>query len=111
MMVTGIVLTATGGVVALAGAAIAADAHDVRCSGNLCFDVVDEDQRTTGVVVALGGLAMLGAGIPLIVVGARKVPVQELDEEEDEDGDDEARAPLAPEILAAPAGAALRWRF
>lgn len=68
MMVTGIVLTSLGAIAALTGAAIAGDAEN--CEGELCRRV---DAHAFGVGLGVGGLAVIGAGIPLLVVGAQRV--------------------------------------
>jgi hypothetical protein len=78
MMVAGIVLTSIGAVAAVAGAVVADEAEEgeVECDFDFCEREVDEERRTAGIVVAVAGVAMLGAGIPLIIVGARKVPAE-----------------------------------
>lgn len=68
MMVTGIVLTSLGAVTALTGAAIAGEAE--KCEEEECRRV---NGHRFGVGLGIGGLAVIGAGIPLLVVGAQRV--------------------------------------
>lgn len=72
MMVTGIVLTSVGAVAALTGAAIAGDAEN--CEGEACRRF---GAHGYGVGLGVGGLAVIGAGIPLLVVGAQRVDPDE----------------------------------
>lgn len=68
MMVTGIVLTSLGAITALTGAAIAGEAEE--CEDEECRRV---NGHRFGVGLGIGGLAVIGAGIPLLVVGAQRV--------------------------------------
>lgn len=87
MMAAGIVLTSLGVVAVGTGVALidAAEPDDppptVRCpttSGcTSTYEPVDERKRNAGIGLAITGVAMIGAGIPLIVVGARKVPIED----------------------------------
>jgi hypothetical protein len=47
----------------------------------------------------VGGLALAGAGIPLAIVGGRKVPKEP------------GAAATAPVLLVGPGGAGVRWQF
>jgi hypothetical protein len=96
MMVGGIVLTA-GGVVALSMGAlvyIAATSIQCDCIGPGACDCSDEKGEVGGIALMAGGVLGLGVGIPLIVLGARKVPAE-------------------PEtaVLIGPGAAGLRCRF
>jgi hypothetical protein len=83
-MALGIVLTSVGPVVMLGGMVAAVSSRD----------------DGPGIAAAvLGGLGLL-VGIPLIVIGAKKVPVDAV-----------ARAIPAPELNIGPASATLRFRL
>ncbi len=107
-MVAGIVVGSVGAIGMIAGLSMASAAEDQNCDGILdrTCDEVDEDKRTAGIVTALVGLGLVGAGLPLIIVGARKVPV--------EDGSPTAPPPetaLWPTLTVGLAGADLTWQF
>jgi hypothetical protein len=71
LMATGIVLTALGPMVFVVGALSS------QCGGDGSSGGCDEArQRLVG--VALVSLALIGVGIPLIVVGAKRVPVRQV---------------------------------
>jgi hypothetical protein len=73
MMAAGIVLTSIGGL-GLVGAGVLISQNNQeneRCSQQC---VPNERKRNVGIAIGVGGLAALGAGIPLLVIGARKVP-------------------------------------
>jgi hypothetical protein len=96
MMVGGIVLTA-GGVFTLGmGALVYAGAKSIQCDCIGPCDCRDEKGEIGGIVLMAGGVAGLAVGIPLIVLGARKVPV--------EPGPEAA-------VLIGPGSAGLRCRF
>jgi hypothetical protein len=83
-MAFGIVLTSVGPVVMLGGVVAASASRD----------------DGPGIAAAvLGGLGVL-VGIPLIISGAEKVPIDETES-----------AALEPELFVGPASAALRFRF
>lgn len=69
---TGIALISLGGVVLLAGAVVA-------LGGGLENSIADNSGQgtvDTGVAMVVGGLAGIAVGIPLTVIGNRKVPVE-----------------------------------
>ncbi len=68
MFGTGIALVSVGGVSLVAGAAFLA-ANQVECGGSLNCPV-----SAPGLAFVIGGIVCLGAGIPLAVIGGRKVP-------------------------------------
>ncbi len=82
----GIVLTSLGTVALLGGGLVLASS--TSCSGDSCGydsssdpfadDMVYEESDTEGAGVGLviGGLVLAGVGIPLAIIGGRKVPVQ-----------------------------------
>jgi hypothetical protein len=59
--------------------------------------------KTAGIVTLVGSVVAMGAGIPLLIVGAKKVPVH----------DDAAAkaAKLTPTLQVGSAGATLTWQF
>jgi hypothetical protein len=67
MLGIGIALTAVGGIGFFSGIALSASCIDFGHSGSGC------DYSKIGPGLILGGLASLGLGIPLLVVGARRV--------------------------------------
>ncbi|WP_437594847.1 hypothetical protein [Sorangium sp. So ce1000] len=110
MMVTGIVLTSIGTVALLGGGLVLASS----CSGDGCGyddtsgdpfsdDVSYEDDTTgAGVALVVSGLVLAGVGIPLAIIGGRKVPVQPEKQA--------AAAPAPPpELVIGPRYAGLRW--
>ncbi|WP_437643354.1 hypothetical protein [Sorangium sp. So ce362] len=111
MMVTGIVLTSIGTVALIGGALAIASA----CSGPGCesgeeldpfeeeFGYAEEDsEMDAGYALVIGGLVFAGVGIPLAIIGGRKVPVQV------ERKAASAPAP-PPELVIGPRYAGLRW--
>ncbi|WP_437283444.1 hypothetical protein WME90_23575 [Sorangium sp. So ce375] len=111
MMVTGIVLTSLGTVAVLGGGLVIASS----CSGDGCgyddsssdpfsdnVDYEESDTEGAGVGLVIGGLVLAGVGIPLAIIGGRKVPVQPEKQA--------AAAPAPPpELVIGPRYAGLRW--
>jgi hypothetical protein len=59
--------------------------------------------RTAGIATLVGSVVAMGAGIPLLVLGAKKVPVLD---------DDAAKAAkLTPTLRVGSSGATLTWQF
>ena len=69
-MVAGIVTVSLGGVGLLAGTSAAISARSV-CGSSGCIK-----QDTPGIALGVAGAVLLGAGIPTLVYGARRVPVK-----------------------------------
>lgn len=111
MMVTGIVLISVGALAGLTGGLIVAvcSADSGACDSSppsTGFDEYDyltteedDDIEGTGTGLLVGGLIGVGVGIPLTIIGARKVPVEP----------EPKKASLVPELLVGPQSAALRW--
>ncbi|WP_437519845.1 hypothetical protein WME79_25260 [Sorangium sp. So ce726] len=105
MMVTGIVLTSLGTVAVLGGGLVIAST--TSCSGDSCgYDsssvYEEEDTDGAGVGLVVSGLILAGVGIPLAIIGGRKVPVQPEKQA--------ASAPAPPpELVIGPRYAGLRW--
>jgi hypothetical protein len=81
MMVTGIVLTGVGVIALLSGAIVYTSAntqqtYDELCSGDFCRYEDRDDEKVAAAAVMIAGGAAIAIGIPLLVVGARKVPVR-----------------------------------
>ena len=97
MMVSGIVLTGLGGANLLAGAVVTAAARplaeesrscqdtyytypslngpsDNYVPSNSCVDDLERDYRVGGIIALVAGGVLAGVGIPLLVVGAEKIP-------------------------------------
>jgi hypothetical protein len=105
LMVGGIVILSTGGVAFFVGAALIAEANDQICFDGECKD---EDLEVAGIITLAGGGALIALGIPLTVVGARKVP---LDGSETPEEDEDESWLYQPELSLSPTSAALRWTF
>ncbi|KYG02532.1 hypothetical protein BE20_50480, partial [Sorangium cellulosum] len=109
MMVTGIVLTSIGAVALLGGglAIAASSATDPDYTGDPT-DPFEEDftyeedasAADAGVALIVGGVVFAGVGIPLAIVGGRKVPVQP---------EKKAASAPPPELVLGPRYAGLRW--
>jgi hypothetical protein len=107
MMVTGIVLISVGALAGLTGGLIVAvcSADSGACESDTTgideYDAYlteeDEDVQSAGAGLLVGGLIGVGVGIPLTIIGARKVPVEP------------KKASVVPELLVGPQSAALRW--
>jgi hypothetical protein len=109
MMVAGIVLTSLGAIGLATGVALAdaADPEDTKanCVSGPCGndEPLDVRKRNAAIAVAIGGLALVGAGVPLLVVGARQVPANE-------DGE-VARNAAVPQVTIGLTGGRLTWTF
>ena len=97
MMAGGIVLLSLGGLATLGGLTTVATSESFVCWDGDC---VDETLRAIGIGLTVGGLASLAIGLPLTIVGARRVPVEEDD-----------NAWLVPTPVIHPTGGGLRWTF
>lgn len=76
---TGIALISLGGVALVAGALVALTGGVQNASGSTFGDGPSDDGQgtvDTGVAMVVGGLAGIAVGIPLTVIGNRKVPVE-----------------------------------
>ena len=119
MMVTGIVLTGVGVIALLSGAIVYTSAntqqqYDVLCdNGSYCSYDDHEDEKVAGVAVMIAGGAAIAVGIPLLVIGARKVPVRggagapAEPERRDRDDDEEGETSL----VISPRSTGLRMTF
>jgi len=99
-MVTGIVLTSVGGLVILAGslAVVGSTSTNFTCEGDVCSSTSGSPAVGTGMII--GGLVGIALGIPLLVYGAKKVPI-----------DPAASAPAAATWVGAPGGAGWQWKL
>ncbi len=117
MMVGGILLTTAGIVGVLAGSAVASTASnqipiycDSQFGPTVCETRTDETQQAVGYGVLITGLVGLAVGIPLWVIGGKRVPVK---------GDETtpAATPQAPppqtslRVLVGPTSASLHVSF
>ena len=121
MVAGGVVLLSFGMVGLFAGSAMVA-AHEPLPDDNSCFDcgfeegggrggsstsalVLKPGFQTAGIVTLVGSVAAIGASIPIIVIGAKKVPYTD-------DASPAAKAArLAPSVHVGPASATLTWQF
>lgn len=111
MMVVGISATGLGVIGIFAGAFLLSESE----SNNDCLYYrdanyaggcgTDEDKATTGTVLLVVGGITAVIGIPLIVVGARKVP------KTDPADPAQPAVSLRPEVRIGSRSAALRWTF
>lgn len=70
----GVVLASLGFIGTIAGISVAGNSERTDpCYADPCADN-DLGKRAAGLVVGFASLGMLGAGIPMIAVGARQVP-------------------------------------
>lgn len=86
MLVVGIVASGLGGLGLTVGAvsfALAGASNTEVCNNGSCRPATESDRsdmRTAGWVGVISGTALLAVGIPLIVIGAKRRPVQEAQE-------------------------------
>lgn len=73
-----------------------------NCGGSY---VPDSGTRTAGIVLMVGGVAGLGVGIPLTVIGAKKVPV------DPQTGEPKTEASTTPTLRIGPTNASLQFAF
>lgn len=105
MMAGGIVMISVGGLGLIIGSALALS------SGSSCsFDFSGSCSRDTGAQTAgygmmIGGIISVAVGIPLLVYGAKKVPVRP------EGAPAPAAALATPAWIGAPAGQGWQWKF
>jgi hypothetical protein len=110
MMVTGIVAASAGVVLLLAGGTVLAEADNQQCICDpICRCDDNSDQKTTGVVLLVSGGVAAAVGIPLIIVGARKVGDKPGGDRKKPEEPEEAT--LAPTLMVGARAASLRWRF
>jgi hypothetical protein len=93
MMVGGIIATCVGGAAILTGLALTA-----VTSGSTAVPDVDSFQTAT-IASVIGGLALGAIGIPVALIGGRRIKK------------DEPAAAARPTLIVAPQGAALRVLF
>lgn len=82
MFVGGIVALSLGGVGLIAGSVLygsGASKYDVYCTDedgftNVCGEADDPDERGPGLALLVAGGVLVAGGIPLVLVGGRKVP-------------------------------------
>ena len=113
MMAGGIVLISVGGILAVTGSLIAVACSGGGCSndsstpigvdgsGNPQYEETGRDSSLGGVGVGLmlGGLAAVGGGIALTVIGSKRVPAKP----------PAGTTSAAPELLIGPRFTGLRW--
>ena len=123
MVAGGVVLLSFGMVGLFAGSAMVA-AHEPLPDPNSCFGcgfeedggrggsgsstptvVIKPGFKTAGIVTLVGSVAAIAASIPIIVIGAKKVPYAD-------DASPAAKAArLTPSVHVGPASATLTWQF
>ena len=118
MIVGGTLLLSFGMVGIIAGSAMIGAHEPLDDSNNnipTCFDCggverISQQQvvpkpgfRTAGIAALVGGAVAMGAGVPLLILGAKQVPVRD---------DGAARAAkLTPTLRVGSASATLTWQF
>jgi len=119
MMIGGILLTTAGIVGVLAGSAVASTAAnqipiycDSQFGPTICETRADEGQQIAGYVVMVTGIVALGVGVPLWVIGSKRVPVKD---DEKTTNTPSTSTPAAPQtsvrLLVGPTSAGLRVTF
>lgn len=115
MMVGGVLLT-TGGILGvLIGSAVATTASDqipIYCDQGfgptICETRADETQLAVGIATLVTGFVAIGVGIPLWVIGGKRVPVKE----GSKPSDPATAAPKASlQFFVGPSSAGLRGTF
>jgi len=116
MFVGGIALTTAGIIGVLVGSGLASTASSqipVYCdqgSGvTVCEYRTDESQQNAGIGLLIGGLVGIGVGIPLWIIGGKRVPVKEDGAPSDKPADGEKKTGL--ELLVSPKSAGVRLTF
>lgn len=105
MMVGGIVVLGVGSVSLLAGVVTVAAAQNAtyRCNyddyTDSCHFETDEGAQAAGIVMMVVGGAAVAVGLPLLLVGVSKVPVEE------------ESAWYTPDVRVGLRGALAEWRF
>lgn len=119
MMIGGVLLT-TGGILGvLIGAAVTTTASDqipIYCEQNGFVDVcetrADEKQLAVGVATLVTGFVAIGVGIPLWVIGGKRVPVKEKPADQQPTQQPTPEAPKTGlQLIVGPSSAALRATF
>jgi hypothetical protein len=100
MMVGGSVLIGVGGLVSIIGSFVALGntSTSFTCSGDFCSSDSGSGGGA-GVAMIVGGLVGVAVGIPLLVYGAKKVPVKA------------EGAPAAAKWIGAPGARGWQWQF
>ncbi|AGP34073.1 hypothetical protein SCE1572_05900 [Sorangium cellulosum So0157-2] len=108
LMLGGIALTAGGTIAFFAGTGLLASAserYEIYCDRDgfigICNTRTDGPRQVAGALVSIGGGIMLAVGIPLWVIGGKKVPANAEATEE----------PAQTTLSFGPGSAALRTRF
>ncbi len=99
LLVPGIVMSATGGITAFTGLILLAASVQTSVYG---VSGTNTDLRTAGLVTLIAGTVVAVGGIPLIVIGARKVPVED---------DEPMETSALPALSVGPTGANMSWQF
>jgi hypothetical protein len=97
LMVGGIVLIGLGVLAGGTGLVVLTCAAPERADDPECKDI--ENPRLAGAMLTIGGVAAVGVGIPLTIIGARTDPVAP------------AQQTAAPTLFVGPTGVSLRWRM
>ena len=110
-MVTGIVLTGVGASFLVMGLVIAQNASS-NCGNKSdaeCSDLGPAIGGTVGATLAVSGGIMALVGIPLIIVGAKRVPIEKGQDEPGEQS--RTRRPLSVSLVPSPGAISLRAVF
>ena len=102
LMGPGIAFTGLGAVGIIVGAVVYSAASSASCATDFGVSVTctDQSQQTTGAVIMLVGVGMLAVGIPLWIIGGKKVV-----------DNDAQPAPAAARLVVGPRSAGLHWTF
>jgi hypothetical protein len=118
MMVGGVLLTTSGILATLIGAAVASTAQDqipIYCNQGfgptVCETRDDETQLAGGVAVAITGLVAIGVGIPLWIIGGKRVPIKEKPEGQPSTTPAAEAPRTSLQLVVGPSSAVLRATF
>lgn len=114
MMGIGIAMTSLGIVGVLSGLASFASANnriDVYCDGGIqCGSRDDENLQVAGGVLMIVGGVLSAAGIPLWVIGAKRVPLKD-NESPDKKPSDQTPPPAQATLKIGPGSAGFQLQF
>jgi hypothetical protein len=120
MMVGGVLLT-TGGILGvLIGSAVATTAADqipIYCNQpgfgvTVCETRADETQLAAGIATLVTGFVAIGVGIPLWIIGGKRVPVKDKPADQQPTQQPTPEAPKTGlQLIVGPSSAALRATF
>lgn len=114
-MAVGITMTVAGVLGLIVGAVVVASSKeriDVYCDGpTLCARIDDQARKGVGIGTMVVGGVSATVGIPLWIIGGRRVPVRKKDSNPNGTAPPAAGASLLPELRVGPTSASLTFQF